>query len=303
MQNRVINNIIFHADDFGANREISEHILECYREGALNSLSVLPNSPYLKVCMELLEAYREDIAISLHLNLAEGHCLAEPEQVPDLVDERGMFSASFFKILLRSFTGKRKELKKQIQAEMKAQIRKLLPYVKELRLDSHQHYHMIPIVLKSIFDAIEELRREGERVPEITFIRIPAEPLAPFLKHPKLWSTYRPINLVKNVVLNVLNFMDRRLLSAYREKTAVFWGILMSGRMDLKRVSILRMDFEKIAKRKRLPLELLCHPGGVEKPDELMDVENKDCVQFYMSEGRKIEKEMMRKIGCFLDSK
>lgn len=286
-------NIIFHADDFGANREISEHILECYRKGALNSLSVLPNSPCLKECMELLETYRKDIAISLHLNLAEGRCLAEPEQVSALVDERGMFSVSFFKVLLLSFTGKRKELKRQIQIEMKAQIREMLPYVEELRLDSHQHYHMIPLVLKSILDAIEELKQEGEQVPEIAFIRIPAESLAPFFKHPKLWSTYRPINLIKNVVLNTLRLMDRRLLAAYQKRTAVFWGILMSGRMDLERVSVLRADFEKIAKRKRLPLEILCHPGGVEKPDELMDGENHNCAAFYMDKGRKIEKEML----------
>ncbi len=31
--------VIFHADDYAANEEISEHILDCYREGVLNSLS------------------------------------------------------------------------------------------------------------------------------------------------------------------------------------------------------------------------------------------------------------------------
>ena len=33
--------VIFHADDYAANEEISEHILDCYREGVLNSLSIL----------------------------------------------------------------------------------------------------------------------------------------------------------------------------------------------------------------------------------------------------------------------
>lgn len=288
--------IIFHADDFGANREISEHILDCFREGALNSLSVLPNSLHLEECMNLLETYRKEIAVSLHLNLAEGHCLADKSQVAWLVDERGMFSISFFKVLLLSFTGKRKELKRQIQAEMKAQIRRMLPYVDMLRLDSHQHYHMIPIVLRSIFDAIEELKQEGEYVPEIEFIRIPAEPISPFLKQPAFYKTYRPINLVKNIVLNVLNIMDFSLLKPYRKKSAVFFGILLSGKMDIHRVSVLRTDFEKIAAKKRLPLEILCHPGGVKAPNELMDRENAGCVEFYLSEGREIEKEMLRKI-------
>lgn len=290
------NKIIFHADDFGANPEISEHILDCFREGVLNSLSVLPNSPYLAECMKLLEAYRSEVAVSLHLNLAEGHCAAEPSQVSWLVDERGMFSISFFKVLLLSFTGKRKELKRQVQAEMKAQIRRMLPYVDCLRLDSHQHYHMIPLVLGSILDAIEELKQEGESVPEIEFIRIPAEPILPFLKHPSFYATYRPINLIKNVVLNVLNVLDASLLKPYRKKSAVFFGILLSGKMDYHRVSVLRSDFLKIAEKKGLPLEILCHPGGVKTPEELLDQENKGCVEFYLSEGRGIEKEMLKRM-------
>lgn len=287
-------NIIFHADDFGANREISEHILDCFRDGALNSLSVLPNSPHLTECMDLLEAYRQEIAVSLHLNLAEGSCLAEPESIPLLIDERGMFSISFFKLLLLSYTPKRKELKRQLQREMKAQIRKILPYVSELRLDSHQHYHMIPIVLDSIFAAIKELEQEGICVPEVAFLRIPAEPLLPFLKHPKLWGTYRPINFIKNMVLNVLNMADKKRLSPYRKKTAVFWGILMSGKMDLERISVLKKDFLKIVEKRGLPLEILAHPGGAERPDELLDAQNRGCVEFYLDEGRRIEKKMLR---------
>lgn len=282
--------IIFHADDFGANQEVSEHILDCYREGALNSLSVLPNGRDPDGCMLMLEPYRDKVKISIHFNLAEGHCVADPSQVPFLVDERGMFHISFFKVLLWSFTGKRKELRRQIELEMSAQLARVLPYVKSVRVDSHQHYHMIPIVLKSILKAVEQSGRE------IEFIRIPAEPLKPFLKHPELWRTFRPINLVKNLVLNVLNLMDMRTLKIYRRKSAVFFGILLSGGMDLQRVRRLLPEFQRIADRKNLPLEILCHPGGAKSPESLMDIKNTDCVRFYTSEGRKIEKEMLIKI-------
>lgn len=282
--------MIFHADDYGACREVSEHILDCCRKGALNSLSVLPNGRDPDGCMRMLEPYRDKVKISIHFNLAEGHCLAEPSQVPLLVDERGMFHISFFKVLLWSFTGKRKELRRQIELEMSAQLARILPYVKSVRVDSHQHYHMIPLVLKSILKVVEQSGRE------IEFIRIPAEPLKPFLKHPELWLTFRPINLVKNLVLNVLNLMDMRILKIYRRKSAVFFGILLSGGMDLKRVRRLLPDFQKIADRKNLPLEILCHPGGVQSPEALMDIENTDCVRFYTSEGRKTEKEMLMNI-------
>ncbi len=280
--------IIYHADDFGANEEVSEHILDCYREGALNSLSILPNSPWLARCMEMLEPYRKKVAVSIHFNLAEGHCLADPREVPWLVDERGMFAISFFKVLLLSFTGRRRELKRQIRTEVQAQLERMLPYVSTLRIDSHQHYHMIPVVLESILEAA------GGH--EIAFIRIPAEPIVPFLRHPGLYKTYRPINLVKNLVLHMLRLLDEPLLRPYRKKTAVFFGIVLSGGMDLKRVRILLGDFKRIADKKRLPLEVLCHPGRGMEAERLMDPENALCKEFYMSHNRSMEKETLMKI-------
>ncbi len=282
--------ILFHADDYGASPEISKQILSCCRKGALNSLSVLPNSPHLEECMDLLAPYRQSLQISIHLNLAEGPSAAGAEQVPLLVDGRGRFSISFLKLLLLSFTGKRKELKRQLKAEMRAQLVRMLPYVETLRLDSHQHYHMIPIVLESILETVSDLHRE------IAFLRIPAEPVLPFLLHPSLYLTYRPVNLVKQTVLRVLYGMDRRLLAPYRKNSAVFFGILLSGRMDLERVGKLLPSFLRIAERKGMPLEVLCHPGGTADADTLMDPDNRDCVGFYTSAGRKAERRMLMEI-------
>lgn len=303
--------VIFHADDFAANEEVSAHILDCYREGALNSLSILPNGSRLDSCMKLFAPYRGKIKTSIHFNLAEGHCLSEPSRVPWLVDKRGMFALSFFKVLLLSFTGKRKELKRQLKTEMQAQLVRMLPYVDTLRIDSHQHYHMIPVVLKSILEAVDALQNipegtawlaaYGRKRAEIEFIRVPAEPIGPYLKHPALYFSYRPINLVKNAVLNVLYVLDSRLLKAYRRKSAVFFGIIMSGEMDLKRVRTLMPDFQKIADRKKLPLEVLCHPGQAGRAEELMDPQNELCREFYLSKMRTVEKETLEKIGEWID--
>ncbi len=310
--------IIFHADDYGANKEISQQILDCCKNGgALNSLSVLPNSPDLEECMELLAPYRERLEISVHLNLAEGPSAADPRQIPWLVDRRGMFSISFLKVLLLSFTGRRRELKRQIRIEMEAQIGRMLPYVNTLRIDSHQHYHMIPIVLESILEvvgaggAVRRRKkagassgrpavkdgRESKKMPEIEFIRIPAEPVLPFLKQPAFYRTYRPVNLVKQAVLRILYRMDRKLLAPYQEKSAVFFGILLSGSMDLKRVETLLPDFRRIADKRGIPLEVLCHPGGVKDARTLMDSENRDCASFYTAPGRRAEKDMLLHIA------
>lgn len=290
-------NLIFHADDYGINKEVSEHILDCHREGALNSLSVLPNGAYLEEAMKQLKPYRENIKISIHLNLAEGPCVAEPSKVPMLVDKRGMFCLSFFQVLKLSLGRKRKDLERQIYREIKAQIERMLPFTDTFRLDSHQHYHMIPVVLKSILRVLEEKKWK------IEFIRIPAEPLRPFLKKPEFYHTYRPINLIKNLVLNFLYAADKKYLVSYRKKTAVFFGILLSGGMDIKRVSALLPEFEQIAERKGLPLEILAHPGGVKSVENLMDKENEGCMEFYMSKGRKEEKKMFLTIKKILQAR
>ncbi|MCR4705604.1 MAG: ChbG/HpnK family deacetylase [Lachnospiraceae bacterium] len=280
--------IIYHADDYAANQEISEHILECHRDGVLNSVSVLFNSPHVAACMEMLKPYISDLHTNIHLNLAEGPSVADPKKVPLLVDERGMLRTSFFRLFLISLlprrSAKRCEWKKQISFELRAQLEIAKQYVSSIRIDSHQHYHMIPMVLEAIFENVE---------PEkVEYIRITSEPFTPYLKHPDVFFSLKPINLVKGAVLKICRLLAHDLLTPLSKKTAIFCGILMSGHMDHKRVSIICPELVKIAKKKGLPVEILAHPGGVAKPDDLLDPKNADCVEFYLSNGRNIDHEM-----------
>lgn len=280
--------IIYHADDYAANKEISEHILECHRDGVLNSVSVLFNSPHVAECMEMLKPYREKLHVNVHLNLAEGPSAADPRKVPFLVDERGMLQTSFFRMflisLLPKWSGKRRKWKKQIALELGAQLAIARQYVSSIRIDSHQHYHMIPMVMEAIYENI--------RPEEIDYMRITTEPIMPYLMHPRVLFSIKPINLIKCMILHVCRMLGYGLFAPLQHKTAVFCGIMMSGHMDRKRVSIIRPALCKIAKRKGLPVEILAHPGGVIKPDDLLDPENEGCVQFYLSAGRKIDHEM-----------
>ena len=296
MKMHEFNHIIFHADDFAACPEASQHILDCKEHGTLDSISVLTNSPLFDECMPILKTYSNSLKYNIHFNIAEGPCLSTPSDVSLLVDERGMFCISFFKTLLMSCGKKGLILKQQLETEFTKQLNLLLPYVDSIRIDSHQHYHMIPVVLDAILSVVQKSGKE------IEFIRIPAEPISPFLKHPSLYFSYQPINLIKNIVLNVLNWYDTARLKPFRTKTAVFFGIVMSGHMDLKRVMKLLPNFCKIANKKNLPLEILAHPGGVSNVASLMDSQNADCRAFYMNSGRLVEKEMFLRIREFAEN-
>lgn len=278
--------IIFHADDYAACPEVSRHILDCKQKGTLDSISVLTNSCYYNECMQMLKPFSNSIKLNIHFNIAEGHCLSDPTDIPLLVNQNGMFCVSFFKILIMSLGSQKKELKNQLVCEFSKQLELLLPYIETIRIDSHQHYHMIPLVLDAILSVTQNTKKE------IEFIRIPAEPLSPFFKHPSLYFTYKPINIVKNIVLNILNWFISPHLRLYRKKTSVFFGIIMSGHMDYPRVQALIPDFIRIANRKGMSLEILAHPGGVSNIEHLMDPHNLGCREFYMNGDRSVEKKL-----------
>ena len=64
----------FHADDYGLFPAQARRILQCYEKGALNGVSIMPNSPCLEQCLEMLP--ETGIALTVHLNLMEGRSAA-----------------------------------------------------------------------------------------------------------------------------------------------------------------------------------------------------------------------------------
>lgn len=285
--------VIMHADDYGYNIEVSRDILECALNGTLHGISIMPNSPYFEESMQMFKESGLKLSKTIHFSISEGPSLCDKDEVSLLVDEHGMFDLSFFKLLLMSFGPKRRELAVQLKKEIKAQYEKALPYLEEVNIDSHVHYHMIPLVLKTILEVVKESGRE------ITYLRIPSEPIGPFLKH-RFKKPYDKVNFVKNIVLNFLDFMSSFTLKKYRKNSAVFFGIVMSGHMDIDRVSALLLDFKKIAEKKNMDLEVLAHPGRAISKDTVLDKYNEEYMKAPLSPNRHIEKQMFMEIGQFL---
>ena len=155
----------------------------------------------------------------------------------------------------------------------------------ELRLDSHQHPHMIPFV----FDVLMEICDES-KIP-VRFVRLAKEPLAPFLRQVFFYPTYSPVNLVKNVLLNVFSCQSRKKLEERGISYELLWGLLMSGNMDAKRISELFAHMEKYAGEKEKVLEILFHPGRMLKEEITGEYRKKGFLSFYLDEGRSVEKE------------
>ena len=171
---------IFNADDFGISKGVNAAIVKAHREGILNSASLMINQKYAAEAVKLAKEMPE-LEMGLHVNLTNEYPAASAQEIPLLVDGQGKLKNGFVNLLLLSFF-KPRQLRQQVEIEMRAQIAKYLTTGLPLQhLDSHRHVHMIP----QIFKTMRKLQKEFE-VPRI---RVMNENIFNTLKynHNKSW--------------------------------------------------------------------------------------------------------------------
>ncbi len=296
MVNEKNTQVWYHADDFGVSPAQSEKILACFREGALNSISILPNVPDLSGAHALLERTDPERRIRrvLHLNFVEGRPLAGAERTSLLTDDKGYFDKSFVKLFIwsRTLNGKRRQaLKIQLCAEIRAQLRAVTSEhdFGITAVDSHQHYHMIPIV----FDCLMQVLAEEEFKPlTIRQVRIPVDPLKPVFS--VRGGKIRAVNLVKWMILKSTAKRNCKILSKKGIEVPVFFGILYTCEMKYEVVKRLLPAYIRYADKRGASLELMFHPGSLSAEYELLDGRRRELWEFYASDNRFFEAECLR---------
>lgn len=295
-------NIWFHADDYGVTAEQSRRILACHTQGALNSISVIPNSQALGESLSLLEQADPELRIRrvLHLNFVEGKPLAGADKVGLLVDKDGYFNRSFIQIWKWNYTKrgvKREELKSQLKQEITAQIDAVTKsYDYHITaIDAHQHYHMIPIV----FDALMEVLDERKEL-SIQEIRIPVDPVKPLWAARDLPHRVPVVNWLKWGILKAYAGRNRRILQTKGIESPVFFGIFFTCEMKLDTVQALLPGYMRLANKKGQRLELMFHPGNLSARYELLDERSDELAEFYMSTNRYEEAECLKRLATNL---
>lgn len=293
------NKIWFHADDFGVTTEQSERILGCYENGALNSISVLPNTPALRESLEILNRYDPGgtrIRRVLHLNFVEGKPLAGAENVPELVDNSGYFDKSFIHFFRWNYMkrgARRRGIVRQLRLEIAAQLRAVTSECdyRITAIDSHQHYHMIPIVFDSLMEVLAEKEFEHIRIYQI---RIPVDPAAPLMHNARMRRGVPGINWVKWCILKINAERNKKVLQDKGIEAPVFFGIFYTCEMKREVVEALLPAYKAYADKKDQDLELMFHPGNLMARHELLDARSKELVAFYMSDNRYYEAECLK---------
>lgn len=271
------------ADDYGMTEKSCGRIEECVKNGVLNRISILPNSSLsdIKERIKYINA-----SLSAHINLVEGKPVSPAENVSLITDKRGYFRYSFIGLLALSLSPERKELERQIYTEISAQLARWSTEIapgKPLEIDSHQHTHMIPLIFKILMRVIKD------KGYDVKYIRIPTEPVLPYIKELSLYKTYSLINTVKQFLLKFFGLINKRALKKSNINSALFMGILFSGNMDEYRVNKILPHYLKLCEKTGRDAELLFHPGYIEKGEELFDTGKQSFNKFYHSPGRKTE--------------
>lgn len=311
-KNNTIKNVKIdvHADDYALSINTSKDMLECMKKGYLNSISIVPNMSCFDECISMLYEAVPTLPflplMSVHIDLIEGKWLTSGE----------LLTFTWGKLFAYSYLlGEKHIMYKQLADEISAQIKKVDEVVKkcmeiaeksgvpyqnqEVRIDSHQHTHMMPIVWKSLLRSINEGNYKVE------YIRNSKEVLAPFLSVPKLYSTYRPVNFIKNRLLNFYSGkVDRYIKKSLTGKIAdgrvhinehmLLWGLVMSGKMDEDRIGILYDKMTLVAEKKHRTLEILFHPGLMLSSELTEEIPEKSAHDFYFSSGRHTEMDALK---------
>ena len=281
----------FHADDYALSISASQDIIRLGKKGAVDSISILPNMSAFTSGASFIEGSLDAVKKSIHLNFMEGKSCLPTSQLPDLVDENGCFKVSWGSLLLANFNPfKRRILEDQLAAEIVAQVEKCIEAglvdPMALRLDSHQHTHMIPMVQDALFKAVEQLERQGRKV---VFIRNTEDPVSLYFHSWRTLRGFSPVNMLKCIILNSFSSRLKKRLNERGLPTGYLCGVFYSGHMDEDRLKAVLPLFESLAKKKNRKVEVLFHPGSVKKEEITPEFTKPGFVQFHLSNNRHVE--------------
>lgn len=285
-----------HADDYGLTEKTTLSILDGINAGKLDSTSVMPNMKYFNEAALLWKTKREydrETKVSVHLNFMEGYCVAPRESLPHLVDGKGLFSISWGTLVKYNYHPVlRTTVKNELKIEIKHQILRVkenysLPWQKGLRIDSHQHSHMIPLIMEALVEVLQEEQWNVE------YIRISKEQILPYFRFVTLWKKHELLNFIKVAVLNYFSFKDKAILRAVKIPDMYLSGVFFSGMMSIERVNRIFPYLKKKAQKKDCGLEILFHPGQLDISELTEEFNHPSANKFYVSQGRQIEYEAM----------
>lgn len=153
---------------------MNEAIEQAHRSGILTATSLMVASPGAADAVERARRM-PDLRVGLHLVLVEATPALPPEQIPDLVDERGSFRTDMAGLgLLISLSPR---VQKQVTAEIAAQFEMYAATGLSLdHVNAHRHFHLHPYIASEMIRIGQRHGLRAMRVPYEPPLKTQAEP-------------------------------------------------------------------------------------------------------------------------------
>lgn len=234
--------LLVNADDFGLCRSVSDGIIQAHRQGIVTSTSIMAGGADFD---HAVQQAREcpGLGVGVHLTLVEERPVCPADKIRSLVQNDGKLPRNYTALLSGVALGRIRL--REIEAEMRAQVEKCLRAgLKPTHLDSHQHVHALPSILRIVLKMAADYSIPGIRLPRDTRRRAS--------------GSSNSGSLAKSVLCLLASF-DARAFPLDRfslcDRTA---GIFDSGNLSEDRLL-------KILQRLTDgDTELVCHPGSEE---------------------------------------
>lgn len=212
--------VIFTADDFGLHVAVNEAVERACMQGVLTAASLMMGEEATADAVRCARRLPQ-LAVGLHVALADATPVLPPAEIPDLVDSSGRFGAAMARAGARFFF--LPHVRRQLAAEIRAQFQAFAETGLVLdHVNAHKHFHLHP----TVFSMILHIGREFG----LKAMRLPHEPLLAGLRVTRRGALGR---LGWSGFLSPwMGLMKARLaLASVRHNDAVF-GLSASGHMD-----------------------------------------------------------------------
>ncbi len=237
--------VIFNADDFGLCASINTGVIAAHETGVVRSASVIATGGAFEQAAEYARTH-STLDTGLHLALCDGRPVCDPAEVRSLVDADGRLPKNHAAFLQRWLTGR--IAPGEVAGELRAQMKKARDAGLQItHLDSHQHLHALPGVLKIVATLAAEHGVRGMRHPD----------------ERGAVSLLRPFRSAQRVALSsVLRFAESTAGDAESSTVDHFLGVMDAGRWNgqnlRRRIRALQSGLT----------EICCHPRAAALPGE-----------------------------------
>lgn len=225
-------NIIINADDLGYHSAVNSGICNAFTKGVLSSASLMANGEAFEEAVAQIKTL--NIPTGIHFNLTTGYPVSNPNQIPTLLQDSGLFweKWQFARRLISD-----KINPDHIKCELSGQLLKCLDFgVVPDHFDGHHHVHLLPGIARMVFQLTRNIT---------TKYRSLSRPSS------AAWAL-SPLAAVQQIAFNCLNYKQY----SHSVTPDYFMGMELLYNQDKEKTLLTLLKHIKPG-----TTEIMCHPG------------------------------------------